>query len=441
MNLRQFIVGADTRVPVANNKWTTAINFDNAATTPPFKSVLAAVNSFAPWYSSVHRGAGYKSRLSSELYEEARSITADFVGADLNYHSVIFVKNTTEAINKLAYILCGCMKDCVVLTTAMEHHSNDLPWRKKFRLDYINIDECGRLSLEDLAAKLEKYKGKVGLVAVTGASNVTGYMNPVHEIAEIAHKHGAKILVDGAQLVPHAGVSMGWRDRSGCIDCIDFLAFSAHKMYAPFGTGVLIGPKEIFCKGDPDYVGGGTVKAVTHKAVIWEDPPMKEEAGSPNIIGVAALAEAVKTLNRIGMKNIEGYEKRLAEYASYHMGKIKDVTLYCGGKDHASSRKVSIIPFNIEGMNHNAVAEILSQERGISVRSGCFCANPYVLKLLNKTIDADISFYADNPALRPGMVRVSFGLYNSYDEVDVLVRFLRRLTENRQYYLDRRIDG
>lgn len=430
MNLRQLVVGVDTTVPIINNKWTTAINFDNAATTPPFKSVMEGINKFAPWYSSIHRGSGYKSKLSSDIYEQSRSITADFVGADLKYHTIIYVKNTTEAINKLAYTLCHCMEDCVVLTTGMEHHSNDLPWRDKFTVDYIDVDPCGKLSLDDLLFKLKKYKGRVGLVAVTGASNVTGYINPIHAIAEIAHKHGAKILVDGAQLVPHSKISMGSRNRP---DCIDFLAFSAHKMYAPFGIGVLIGPKEIFCKGAPDYVGGGTVKAVTHKNVVWEDPPLREEAGSPNIIGVIALIEAIKTFNAIGMKTIENHERKLTDYTFYHLNKIKDIKLYCGSRP--DSGKLGIIPFNIEGFNHHLLAEILSSERGISVRSGCFCAHPYVQQLLNMPSDFDINLYANNPKTRPGMVRISFGLYNSYYEVDVLIRFLRKLCENKKYYL------
>jgi selenocysteine lyase/cysteine desulfurase len=232
-------VGLDTPVPIAQGGSTIGINFDNAATTPPFLSVMEEIGRFAPQYSSIHRGAGYKSVFSSQVYEEARKEVMKFVGGDPRTDVVIFLKNTTEGINKLSYRLWDKNKNGIVLTTWMEHHSNLLPWRDKYSVDYIDIDEQGRLRLGDLQAKLERYQGAVKLVTVTGASNVTGHRNPIYKIAELAHRYGAKICVDGAQLVPHAAVDMR---PSHSPEHIDFLAFSAHKMYAPFGTGVLIGP-------------------------------------------------------------------------------------------------------------------------------------------------------------------------------------------------------
>lgn len=428
---KNLIYGSNTLVPLSNGEKVPYINFDNAATTPPFYSVMEGINNFSPWYSSVHRGSGYKSIISSEFYENARRLVLDFVGGTPEYHEVIFLKNATEGINKLSFRLLEENKDNVVLSTFMEHHSNDLPWRNKYKVDYVNIDESGRLSLEDLEKKLVKHSGKVKLVAVTGASNVTGYVNPIYEIAKISHKYGAKILVDGAQLVPHHPMDMKPINSN---EHIDYLVFSAHKMYAPFGTGVLIAPKATFSKGAPEFSGGGTVKIVTSDFILWDDPPYKEEAGTPNLMGVVALINSINTLKSIGMKNIEIYEKELTYYTLEKLSKIPNINLYC---DMDVINKVSIIPFNIEGIHHGIVTNILSLEGGIAVRNGCFCAQPYVQKLL-KISSEEMEKYKLNPNLpRPGMIRLSFGLYNDYIEINIFLELLKNIVMNREYYLNK----
>lgn len=429
---RNLVSGVDTKIPLGDGRLVTAVNFDNAATTPPFVSVLKEIISFAPWYSSVHRGDGYKSKVSSDAYERARLAILNFINADTDCCTVIFVKNTTEALNKLSYRLCDGREKCVVLSTSMEHHSNDLPWRNKYRVDYIALDDCGRLSMEDLENKLKKYNGHVRLVTITGASNVTGYINPIYEAAALAHKYKTKICVDGAQLVPHMQVSMKSQNPA---ENIDYLAFSAHKMYAPFGIGVLIGPREDFTKGEPDYVGGGTVKIVTPEVVKWEDPPQKEEAGSPNVIGVVALNAAIRTMKMIGMKNMESYEKSLARYALKRLKEVPDIRLY--GDQEKCEGRVGIIPFNIRGMHHSLISKVLSDEAGIAVRSGCFCAQPYVQKLL-KIGHEELGYFVQHPdSPRPGMVRVSFGIYNEYWEIDRLVEILKTLSKDRACYMER----
>lgn len=429
-NYSELIVGADTKIPLSNGQMVTSINFDNAATTPPFSSVLQSVVSFAPWYSSIHRGTGYKSQYSSEIYEKSRAVIRDFVKADSS-NTVVFVKNTSEAINKLSYRLYHKNKHSVILSTHMEHHSNDLPWRNKYDVDYINVDENGRLSMHDLEKKLRKYKKNVALVTVTGASNVTGYKNPIHDIAELVHKFDARVMVDAAQLIGHSCVDMK-PDYSS--QHIDYIVFSAHKMYAPFGAGVLIGPECAFEKGEPEYSGGGTIDIVTHDLVKWAAPPHKDEAGTPNIMGVVALCEAVRTLNSIGMENLEAYESSLAEYALARLAEIPGLELYC---DNDIRDRVGIIPFNIAGIHHQIVAAALSAESGISVRNGCFCAQPYVQRLL-KIPRNEIRRRIKNPSLpRSGMVRLSFGLYNNYDEIDVLVQKLCEISNHKEEYLER----
>lgn len=421
MNYRRMVVGVEAPVPLKDGQYVTGINFDNAATTPPFNNVMKAIIRFSPWYSSIHRGTGYKSTISSEIYEESRNEVLKFVGADPNYYTAIFVKNATEAINKLSYRLCKKDKKCMILSTSMEHHSNDLPWRDKYNVGYIDVNDDGTLSIDDLKYKLKKYRKVVRLVAVTGASNVTGAKNPIYQIAKLCHKNGVKILVDGAQLVPHCPVDMG---EPGDSDNIDFLVFSAHKMYAPFGIGVLIGPKEVFMEGSPDYVGGGTVKFVTHDYVSWDDPPEKEEAGSPNVIGATALMASIRTLDSIGMKNIEKYERQLTAYALEKLKLIPQVIFY---DNVPVENRVSIIPFNIKGMEYDKVAQLLSDFGGIAVRCGCFCAQPYVQSLL-KISPIEAKKYINNKDMkRPGMVRVSFGLYNTYNEIDEFIYVLKRI--------------
>lgn len=429
---RHLVVGVNTEVPLSNGTYVPYINFDNAATTPPFKSVLQEIENFAPWYSSINRGKGYKSQITSNFFEKSRDTILDFVKGDKQHDTVIFVKNATEGINKLAYRFCNNSSKCVVLSTNMEHHSNDLPWREKYTLDYIELDKEGRLSLEDLENKLKKYKGLVKLVTVSGASNVTGFINPIYEVAKLAHKNGSKILVDGAQLVPHVPMDM---KPISSDEHIDYLVFSAHKMYAPFGIGVLIGPKETFEAGEPDYKGGGTVKLVTHEFISWNDPPSKEEAGTPNFMGVVALSAAIKTLTSIGMKNIDNYESNLALYALLKLRKLKDIEIY--GDCENYKNHVAILPFNIAGMHHSQVAEILSYKAGIAVRTGCFCAQPYVQKLLNVSSKEVKELMRSPDKEKPGMVRVSFGLYNTLSEIDELIRTLTYIIRNKQYYIEK----
>jgi len=413
-----------------NGQLATAINFDNAASTPPFVSVMEEIVKFSTMYSSIHRGTGYKSQFSSQLFEEARSIVIKFVNADPLQDTVIFVKNTTEAINKLSYRLWEGKKKSVILSTFMEHHSNDLPWRNKFQVDYVQTDPYGKLSLEDLKSKLIKHKGNVKLVTVTGASNVTGYVNPIHKIAELAHRYRAKILVDGAQLVPHNAINM---QPENPLQHIDYLAFSAHKMYAPFGIGVLIGPKETFKQGISEIVGGGTAETVTHDWVVWDNPPHKEEAGSPNVMGVVALVAAIKTLTTIGMRNIDHYENQLTNYANSKLKSIPGITLY--SQTALGEPRIGVIPFNIKGIAHERVATILSDQAGIAVRTGCFCTQPYIQRLLSIS-PKQMEFYRRSvDAPRPGVVRISFGLYNDFAEIDVLTQLLERIIKHPTTYI------
>ena len=234
---RDRIVGLDEEVPLLDERMVPYINLDNAASTPPLREVVDAVQDFLRHYSSVHRGTGFKSRLSTAVYDEAHDTIAQFVGADTRTNTVIFVKNTTEAINKLAFRV-PLTRDSVVVSTMMEHHSNDLPWRRRASVVRAGVTPEGRLDEDDVDRLLDEFGERVALLTVSGASNVTGFVQPIHRLARKAHAVGARIFVDAAQLAPHRRIDVKPDDDP---EHLDFVALSAHKMYAPFGTGALIG--------------------------------------------------------------------------------------------------------------------------------------------------------------------------------------------------------
>lgn len=403
----------------------TFINFDNAASTPALKSVFKELEKALQWYSGVHRGTGYKSLVSSHLFDRCHEEIGRFVKADPEKDTVIMVKNTTEAINKLSYRLRLSPTD-VVISTMMEHHSNDLPWRRQGHVYYAGLDEQGRLDLRDLEKKLRFWYPRVRLLTACGASNVTGHANDVHRLAEMAHEYGARILIDGAQYVPHRAVDMR---PHGQPDHIDYLAFSGHKIYAPFGCGVLIGPCETFLNGAPEYVGGGTVQFVTLDQVKWGDLPDREEAGSPNMIGALALAETLKYLDKMGMEAISRYEEGICEYALRLIKDIPGITVYGG------LPRVGVISFNMRGIDHSLLGAILCYEAAIGVRTGCFCAQPYVRSLLAFDKPAALDEYEGlKPWQMPGMVRVSLAAYNTVEEVERLVDILTEVSAHKKEY-------
>jgi selenocysteine lyase/cysteine desulfurase len=426
-NLRGRILGVNEEVPLLDGRRIPYVNLDNAASTPPFQEVMDEVRRFMPFYSSIHRGTGFKSRLSTEAYERAREIIGEFVGADLSTNSVIFGKNTTEAINKLSYRL-PLADDAVVITTMMEHHSNDLPWRGRADVVYVAVTPEGRLDEDDFDRQLEKYSGRIALVAVSGASNVTGFIQPIHDLARKTHEHGGLILVDAAQLAPHREVDM---KSDGDSEHIDFVAISAHKMYAPFGTGALIGPNEVFMQGAPEYRGGGTVDVVTADEVEWAGMPDRDEAGSPNVVGALAMAVAARVLMDVGMDQVAAHEEELVRYTLERLGAMEGITVYGETDPDRASEKVGAIPFNLKGVSHFLVAAILGYEAGIGVRSGCFCAHPYVVHLLKLSDDEAATWreqlLGGDKSSMPGMIRMSFGCYNNFDDIDRLLEMLERI--------------
>jgi cysteine desulfurase / selenocysteine lyase len=440
VSFRDRFVGVDAVVPVLGGGSAPYVNFDNAASTPPLLAVRDGVNRFVENYASVHRGTGFKSQLSTWAYEQARRRVMSFVGADPDEHVAILVKNTTEAINKLARRL-ELKRDDVVLTTVMEHHSDDLPFRPQARVVHVGILPDGRLDEDDFDRQLEAHRDRVRLVAVTGASNVTGYINPVHRLARKAHAVGAWIAVDAAQLAPHRAIHMLPLDDP---DHLDFVSLSAHKLYAPYGGGALIGRRDVFERGEPDARGGGTVEMVTVDEVVWSGPPDREEAGSPNVVGAVALAHALAELEAIGLTAVAEHEAELTAYALRGLAAISGLRVWGDADPDRAPDRLGVIPFTVEDMSHFQVAAILGYEFGIGVRSGCFCAHPYVLKLLGLSSEeagqVRRRMLGGDKRGMPGFVRASFALYNTAEEIDRLIEALaliRRGTFRGHYHQDR----
>ena len=423
---RDALVGIDQLVPLFDGRLVPYVNLDNAASTPAFRSVVETIEEFLPFYSGVHRGTGYKSRVSTIAFERAREMVAEFLGADPERDVVVFAKNTTEAINRLARSL-AVADDSVVLTTMLEHHSNDLPWRARVRTVHVGLGPDGSLDVEDLDRCLAEHAGRVALLAVSGASNVTGVVQPVHELAEKVHAAGGRILVDAAQLAPHRPIDMRAHDDPGHLD---FVALSAHKMYAPYGTGALVGARAAFTPA-PDHAGGGTVRAVTTDAIVWADLPDREEAGSPNVVGAIAMAAAIRTLTTIGLDRIAAHECELVRYAMDRLRTVPGLTVHGPDELFGPTTKVGVLPFTIAGIDHGLIAAVLGYEHGVAVRNGCFCAHPYIAHLLQLSRADSLAWveqakHGDKRGA-PGMVRISFGCYNTTHDVDVAVRGLEQV--------------
>lgn len=387
---------ADTglEVPVLGGGVVRHVNLDVAASAPAFAAVAAHVTRVLPHYSSVHRGSGYPSQAITALVDDARATVAGHVGArddDL----VVFTRNTTDALNLLASAVPG---ETVVLD--LEHHANLLPWRARRVV-------AGRATiaatLEALAAELAARPA--ALVSVTGASNVTGEVLPIDAIARITHAYGARIAVDAAQLLPHRRVELA---ASG----IDYLAFSGHKAYAPFGTGALVGRPDWLDAAPPYLAGGGAVEAVRIDDVDWKLGAERHEAGTPNVIGIAALARALVELERLGDERRHAHERALTDLLLRGLEAQRGVRVIRGFDDAID--RLGIATIELEQGSVGLVAAALAAEHGISVRAGRFCAHPFF----------------DRVARRANGLRASIGAGTSADDIDRFLDALARLVDN-----------
>ena len=386
------LAGAGQCVPLVQGGQSRYVNLDYAASAPALQPVAERVTELLQLYSSVHRGAGYASQACTAAYEAARRDVASFAGAG-NGDVVIFTRNTTDALNLLASATPG-----PVVHLDIEHHANLLPWQARGGRVVL-----ARATLAGTLAALEAELGRApaALLSVTGASNVTGECLPLPEIASLAHRHGARVAVDGAQLVPHRRVDMR-AIRA------DYLAFSGHKIYAPFGAGALIGKRDWLDAAPPYLAGGGAVRHVTVEAARWASSPERHEAGTPNVIGAVALATACQVIAALPDGARQAHESALLHRLDQGLAAV-------GARVHriwpGPADRVPVVSFSLPGQPAARVAAYLSAEHGIGVRDGRFCAHPLLARL----------------GASDGAVRASLGLGSQADDVDRLITALDQL--------------
>ncbi|XYI03979.1 aminotransferase class V-fold PLP-dependent enzyme [Sorangium sp. So ce1128] len=400
------VVGADLSVPLVTGEQVGYVNLDYAASAPCLRSVLDAVAALLPWYSSVHRGAGFASTVTTELYAVARQAVGDFVGARAD-DTVVFTRNTTDALNLLAAAL---PEDTTVVTFASEHHANQLPWRRgRFVLLPVpaSVEEAIARADDALRGAPSRHR----LLAVTGASNVTGELWPLTELAEVAHRRGARLAVDAAQLAPHRAIDLA---AIGA----DYLALSGHKLYAPFGGGVLVGRGDWLDAARPYLAGGGAVRRVTFDGVEWASGAPRHEAGTPNVVGAVSLAAACRALAEVGMSAVAAHEASLLDRMTRGLRDVPGVERVAMWGP--ANPRIGVVTFRVRGFDPGAVAAALSAEHGVGVRDGSFCAHPLMTALAEDRAEAQGS------AAVPGAVRVSFGVGTGTADID---RFLLAITD------------
>lgn len=379
------------------------VYLDNAATTQKPKQVVRTIErEYFNENANVHRGVHYLSQKATELYEEGRTAVARFINAEKR-ENVVFTRGTTESINLVAHSFSEAFltEGDEVIVSQMEHHSNIVPWqleakKRGFTIKVIPVDDSGELDMEAYARLLSK---RTKLVAVCHVSNVLGTVNPVEQMARMAHQAGARILVDGAQSAPHMAIDV---QAMGC----DFFAFSGHKMYGPTGIGALYG-KEDLLRAMPPYQGGGEmIRRVSFSGTTFEDAPLKFEAGTPDYIAATALKSAIDYIGVLGMDNIAAHERDLTNYAMERLLEIPKMRIFGTAK-----RKDAVVSFLL-GDIHPQDMGILLDRLGLAVRTGHHCAEPLMERFGIQ-----------------GTVRASFALYNTRSEVDALAEAIERVAQ------------
>ncbi|MFF5605543.1 aminotransferase class V-fold PLP-dependent enzyme [Streptomyces cellulosae] len=427
------VLGRDVAVPLVTGGEVTYAALDYAASAPALQRVWDDVAAYAPYYGSVHRGAGYLSQLSTDLFENARRTVAGFLDCRAD-DQLVFTRSTTDSLNLLAAAL---PEGCEVFVFETEHHAALLPWRRAGRVTFLDAPDSPAQAVDALERALaDRDPYGPALVCVTGASNVTGELWPVRELAAAAHAHGARIVLDAAQLAPHRPVSV--RDLD-----VDWVAFSGHKLYAPFGSGVLAGRADWLREAEPYLAGGGASRTVARRAdggvdVGWHETAARHEAGSPNVIGAYAIASACKALTEAGFDALAEREDALVRAVREGLADVPQVRFLSLFGDDAP--RVGVLSFVVDGWNSSHFAAVLSAEYGIGVRDGLFCAHPLVRRLLG----GDTGAAGECGAPEAGAlnaIRVSFGAGTPEEHVARFVRAVRELVRDGARWEYRTVEG
>jgi cysteine desulfurase/selenocysteine lyase len=438
-SLQANFIGRDTEYPTVDGGRGPRIYLDSAASTLMMAPAYNVGHEFLVHYASTHSDLHYAARGASHAFEWAHERVLEFVDANPEQYSTFFAgSGATAGFNRMAASLSRARPErSVVLVSEMEHHSNDLPHRyHSSQVVHIpcagEFERYGGLNMDKLRAIFDEHGENINYIAVTGASNVTGAITPLAEVARLAHAVGAYLLVDASQMIAHAPVSMDDAD-------IDILVFSGHKIYAPGSPGAVIAKKSVLNAIKPAELGGGMVDDVyLAEYMTTSTLPDREEAGTPNIVGAITLGAVLDLLTRVGMDKVREKEIDLIDFAWNELSKIEGVTLY--GPDPAEVPRTGTLTFNIKGFDHGLTAAAINDYHNIQVRNGCFCAHPYVRELLKRElwemdIDPDAPNAEGDIERKRGMARASLGLYTTRADLEALVVAVRDLASRRDEIL------
>lgn len=419
---RVFDAGAPVTLPDGRRVPVAALN--NAATTPPLAAVVDAVVGMLGEYGALHRGSGPRARATVEAVEHAVGAIERFLGQPAD-NTLLYTTNTSAAINHLARLL-DLGADDVVVTSEIEHTSNNLPWRHQSaaRVVEVRADDAGALDVAHLAEVLDAWRGRVRLVAVTGASNLTGHRPDLETLASLTHDAGALLFVDAAQLAPHRRIDM---TASG----VDALAFSAHKVYAPFGLGVLSLPRAILDRTPVDPGGGSIDMLAADGSVLWAPPAERHQTGTWNATGIVALGAAVSAILATGWETIEAHERALTTVLVDRLTAMDGVSLTVDPRCYATEDRIGAVPFRVDGRHHALVASALEAEHGVEVRAGTICNHRLVRRWVGaedaEQARVEAAIAGGDRLASYGVVRASLGLQNTVDDVERLAAGLRAL--------------
>lgn len=421
------VVGTNDKIKLKSGKMARVVLLNNAATTPPFEITLKAVNDYLQTYGALHRGAGPHANITFQKAEDALVVLRKFLNVK-NEQTLLFTQNTSAAINLFIRLL-RLKEDDVIITSIIEHTSNNLPWRfnTKAKPIFANAFDDGSLDYDDLEKKVKEHSGKLKLIAITGASNLTGYIPDIPRIAKLAHQHKALLFVDAAQLAPHRPIDM---QKQG----IDALAFSAHKVYAPFGLGVLALPKNIL-EQIPVDPGGGSIDMISEGGeIVWAPPTIRHQTGTWNVTGIIAAATSCKTILDTGWDKIVEHEKELVRYAAEQLQTVPGITLYVPTEKYMTEDRIGTFTFNLKGYHHVLLSAILENEYGIETRAGTICNHRLVRRWFKvddkKQKEIERKIAGGDRLASYGIVRASFGIHNTKEDVDVLVSALAKIAES-----------